>query len=249
MGDQQLSVSDRQWRKWGETNPYRGVLGVESGALADDKVRQRFFDTGEADVGLVCGAIERRRPGFTAGGGRVLDFGCGVGRLMAGFARRGFHVTGVDISPAMIAEATRNLAEFGDRFGFVSLDAAKAGGYDIVHSYIVIQHIRPDQGMRILRRLMELVRPGGFLAVQFTLGSPDWRRTALNWLRYRIPPLHAAFNLVRGRPLGEPVMELNTYDLHRVLGMAEDHGFGDVSIFRHGGHTYRGVMIIAEKLG
>lgn len=247
MSEQQLSVSDRHWRKWGETNPYHGVLGVETGSIADGKVRDRFFATGDADVGLVLDAIERRRSGFVAQGGKALDFGCGVGRLMAAFARRGFHVTGVDISPAMIAEATSNLSQFSGRFGFVSLDDAKPGSFDIVHSYIVIQHIRPGQGMAIVRRLMDLVRPGGFLAIQFTLGSPDWRRTALNWLRYRIPPLHTAFNLLRGRPLGEPVMELNTYDLHAILGMAQEQRIDDVSIFRHGGHTYRGVMIVGEK--
>lgn len=241
------SISDRQWQKWGETNPYQGVLGVETKSIADPEVRRKFFESGDADVSLVLEAIERRAPDFVAAGGKVLDFGCGVGRLMAAFARRGFHVTGVDVSPAMVAEATKNLSEFNGRFGFISLDDAQIEGFDIVHSHIVIQHIRPEQGMPIIRRLMQQVRPNGFLAIQFTLGSPDWKRTTLNWFRYRIPPLHMAFNVIRGRPLTEPIMELNTYDIHAILGLSAENGIRDVTIFQHGGATYRGVMIIGRK--
>jgi SAM-dependent methyltransferase len=43
-------------------------------------------------------------------GGRVLDIGCGVGRVSLPLAEMGFEVVGVDISPAMIS-AARELAE------------------------------------------------------------------------------------------------------------------------------------------
>ena len=247
---QHLSVNDERWQKWGETNPYQGVLGVESGSMSDEALREKFFSSGDDDVGLVLDNIERRAPGFVARGGDVLDFGCGVGRLMAAFAKRGFRVTGVDVSPAMIAEATRNLAGYGEKLaGFTSLQDAGTERYDLVHSHIVIQHIRPVQGLPIIRQLIGAVRKGGFLAIQFTMGSPDWRRTAANWLRYRLPPLQFAFNIVRGRPASEPVMELNTYDLHAILGLCAENGIDDVAVFRHGGHTYRGIMIVGRKLG
>ena len=42
-----------------------------------------------------------------------LDFGCGVGRLIIPFARVFEHVTGVDISPAMLEIAQRNCLEQG----------------------------------------------------------------------------------------------------------------------------------------
>lgn len=43
-------------------------------------------------------------------GGRVLELGCGAGRLLLPLARAGFEVTGVDNSPAMLARARRHLA-------------------------------------------------------------------------------------------------------------------------------------------
>jgi SAM-dependent methyltransferase len=43
-------------------------------------------------------------------GGQILELGCGTGRLTAGLAARGFHVTGVDIAPAMLAKARARAA-------------------------------------------------------------------------------------------------------------------------------------------
>ena len=242
------SITDKQWSRWGATDPYRGVLGVGSDAMSDGAVKAKFFASGDTDVALALDAIERRVPGFVARGGDVLDFGCGVGRLMAAFARRGFRVIGVDVSPDIIKVARQNLSEFAGRTGFVALgDIADGTFYDVVHSHIVIQHIRPVQGMPIVAKLMDLVRPGGFLAIQFTLGSNDSRRNAANWLRYRLPPLQYLYNVLRGRPVAEPVMELNTYDIHAMLKLCAKKGIGDITIFPHGGDTYRGVMIVGQK--
>jgi SAM-dependent methyltransferase len=44
-------------------------------------------------------------------GPRILDVGCGTGDLVIALARRGFHVTGVDISPVAIAAAKKKAAD------------------------------------------------------------------------------------------------------------------------------------------
>jgi hypothetical protein len=68
-----------------------------------------------------------------------------------------------------------------------------------VHTFIVLQHIRPSQGVPIIERLLELTRPGGILAVHFTVGDVDRVRRRLNWFRYRIPPLHWLYNIRAGK--------------------------------------------------
>lgn len=242
-----VTVTDKQWAKWGETDPYRGVLGIDTSEMGDAAQKREFFATGERDVEIVLSAIEARAPGFVAKGGTVLDFGCGVGRLMQSFGKRGFEVSGIDISPAIIEVAKKNLAESGLSGKFYSSVDAINEQFDLVHSFIVIQHIRPVQGMGIVDSLMQRVRPGGFLAIQFTLGSLDWKRTAVNWLRYRIPLVQYAANVLRRRPVTEPVMELNTYDLHAVPKLCQQAGIEVMSVFPHGGDFYRGVMIVGQK--
>ena len=46
-------------------------------------------------------------------GGRGLDIGCGSGRFCRDFVRRGFDMTGYDVSPAMLAKAEQLSASEG----------------------------------------------------------------------------------------------------------------------------------------
>lgn len=45
--------------------------------------------------------------------GKLLDLGCGTGRLCVDFARKGFTCVGVDLSPVMLAKARENAAAAG----------------------------------------------------------------------------------------------------------------------------------------
>jgi 2-polyprenyl-3-methyl-5-hydroxy-6-metoxy-1,4-benzoquinol methylase len=58
-------------------------------------------------------------------GSSVLDIGCGTGRHSMELARRGYVVTGVDISSGMLAEAERAAKEAGVKVGWVHQDATK----------------------------------------------------------------------------------------------------------------------------
>jgi len=46
-------------------------------------------------------------PGVTAGARAILDVGCGSGWLCEYFARFGYEVTGIDISPTLIEIGAR----------------------------------------------------------------------------------------------------------------------------------------------
>ncbi len=57
-------------------------------------------------------------------GGRVLDVGCGVGRHLVGLARRGYALTGIDLSSGMLAEARRAAQAAGVSVELIQADAA-----------------------------------------------------------------------------------------------------------------------------
>lgn len=48
-------------------------------------------------------------------GGAILELGVGTGRLAVALAEKGFQVTGVDIAPAMLAQARAKLADLPNR--------------------------------------------------------------------------------------------------------------------------------------
>jgi SAM-dependent methyltransferase len=90
------------WAELGATDPLWAVVTKEDkrGGKWDSR---DFLQTGERDVAryqdLLC-----RFAGCPQEFDHVLDFGCGVGRLSLAWSRRAKRVTGVDISPGMIAK-------------------------------------------------------------------------------------------------------------------------------------------------
>jgi SAM-dependent methyltransferase len=225
--------TDRDWEAWGASDPYFGVISADAFRrdAMDHDARARFFQSGESHVERVLGIVrDRLDTGFAPAS--VLDFGSGVGRLVVPFSKRAQRVVGVDVSPSMIAEATRNCEGHGiANASFVLSDdrlSAVEGTFDLVHSYIVLQHIAWARGRRILRSLAGRVAPRGVLAVQLLTSckAPPLVR-ALARLRYRFPPANWARNLLRRRPLLEPAMQLHEYDLETTLADLASEGFRD----------------------
>lgn len=104
-----------------------------------------------------------------AAGTRVLDIGCGVGRWTRWLAARGAEVTGVDLSPTMIAEARRRAHQAGltARCRFIVQDLVEldAGGpYDLVLAVTVLQHVLDEQRLRAgIARMTRHLAPGGHM--------------------------------------------------------------------------------------
>jgi trans-aconitate 2-methyltransferase len=105
-----------------------------------------------------------------AGGERVLDAGCGSGRVTEALAERlpNGRVVALDASPAMLEEARRRLARFGDRVEFVRADLGQLlpieGPVDAILSTATF-HWVPDHDA-LFRNLAAVIRPGGRLVAQ-----------------------------------------------------------------------------------
>jgi len=95
-------------------------------------------------------------------GKRVLDVGCGRGRLGAELKRRGNTVHGIEMDPdaAAVAATRLDLVHRGDATDFARLPPEiRSGGYDAIVLADVLEHI-PDS-LGFLRKVCELLRPEG----------------------------------------------------------------------------------------
>jgi ubiquinone/menaquinone biosynthesis C-methylase UbiE len=111
--------------------------------------------------------------------GRVLDVGCGYGRIAVPLAELGYDVTGIDIAPNLIRSARRRAAERGlrARFDEGSMTAMPYGDatFDIVISvwsafYELLEHAEQVAALREMRRVLRA--PAGIGIVDGPLYAP-----------------------------------------------------------------------------
>ncbi len=103
-------------------------------------------------------------------GGDALDLGCGPGRHAIPLARRGFRVTGVDLSPFHLAKA-RERAEMAQvAVEFVQSDMrafVRAAAFDLAVSLFTSFGYFEDplDDLGVLRHVHQSLRPGGVLVM------------------------------------------------------------------------------------
>ncbi|MGA8541931.1 MAG: class I SAM-dependent methyltransferase [Thermoplasmata archaeon] len=96
----------------------------------------------------------------------VLELGVGTGTLTASILAAFPHarLTGIDLSPRMIARAREKLRPYRDRVSLVAgdLGAFQEGTYDVVLSALAIHHLADADKWRLFRRVHRSLTPGGY---------------------------------------------------------------------------------------
>lgn len=119
-----------------------------------------------------------------SGGGdpRVLDAGCGTGRMSAYLTERGCLVEGVDLSPGMVAMARRDHPALRFDVGSLTELPHADGQFAGVMLWYSIIHTPPSGQARIFAEVARVLRRGGHVVVGFQSGdgtrdvAPAYRR-------------------------------------------------------------------------
>ena len=240
-------TTDRHWEDWGARDPYFGVLTHPKfrSATLTPEARAEFLHSGQMHAEHVINTCRHRiDPDFVPQ--RILDFGCGVGRVLIPFARMAGEAVGMDVSPSMLAEAQRNANAQGvSNLQLLLSDdtlSALTGDFDLVHSCIVLQHIEVTRGRELFRQLVQRIRPGGIGALQVTFAwdyhdatfgqppplppvrAPSTRTLVKDWLRAwfggSAPP---SAPTAPGLPQ-DPEMQMNFYNLSELMYVVQRAG-------------------------
>jgi SAM-dependent methyltransferase len=116
-------------------------------------------------------------------GARILDAGCGTGRVAVELTRRGYECVGVDVDASMLAEA-RRAAPDGTwiRSDLADLDLRAEGltePFDlVVCAGNVVPLVSAGAGARTVLRMAQQLRPGGLLVAGFGLDRAHLPRQA-----------------------------------------------------------------------
>jgi SAM-dependent methyltransferase len=113
------------------------------------------------------------------GGGPVLELGCGTGRVLVPLAAAGHRVTGVDVSPALLARARARAGAAGVQGRVTLVQAALPGAklpardyaLAVCTSNTLMHFASPQAQLDLLRFAADHLRDGGVLFLD--LFSPD----------------------------------------------------------------------------
>ncbi|HEV7237925.1 MAG TPA: methyltransferase domain-containing protein [Thermoanaerobaculia bacterium] len=219
-----------RWDAFAAREPYFAVLTEPRFLRArfDAAAEADFFQSGDEYVsdlyGTVLASVAQHFAPLT-----VLEYGCGVGRLLIPFGRRAEKVTGVDISPAMLDAARHHIERAGVRnVELLTTDQFETDGrtFDLVNCFLVFQRLRRADGLELLRKLVRRVREGGVgvFHLPYRAHVSPLVRVARE-TRARVPGVNAVANVLRRKPASTPLIESNTYDLNDVLAVLQEHHF------------------------
>jgi SAM-dependent methyltransferase len=124
--------------------------------------------------------------GLLAGrSGSVLDAGMGPGHLLAELDRRGWTVSGVDASPAMVQAARSKLPTAAERLSQARLEQLPFAdaSFDAVTATGVLELV--DEPGAVLRELVRVLRPEGIAIVS----APNVTSPYLLWRHFVVYPL------------------------------------------------------------
>ena len=173
-------------------------------------------------------------------GRRALDIGCGLGRNSRWLAAQGFTVTGVDIAPYAVAEATRRST--GHTAEYLVLDFVReqlpGAPFDLVYDSGCFHHLAPHRRISYMEALRECLAPGGLFGIcTFTAGQMGTtasdeelllQRGLEGGIAYTLDELREMFSWLE--PVDSRQMPAPHDHDHEVFS----HDFLQVALFRRG---------------
>jgi SAM-dependent methyltransferase len=163
---------------------------------------------------------------------RLLDVGCGTGRVACRLAERGYQVTGLDTN----VEALTTARELCEGATFVALDQRHIGHLRWTFDVAIVLWNSfgfqwRENDVETLRGLARVLRPGGRLLMD--LYHPDWLianprsgmvhergATIDRWVQEG-----RCFHRIRYRDGSSDAIEFNVYHPDEITGMLSEAGF------------------------
>jgi len=110
---------------------------------------------------------------------RVLDAGCGAGFYSIYMAKKGFDVTGIDISENAIRTAKENAIKHKVKIEFIPMDISDLDKlkvkFDFIFEWALLHHIAPEIRKKYIIKLKSILNSGGkYLSVCFNNQNSDF---------------------------------------------------------------------------
>lgn len=211
----------KDWTTLGAEDPLWAVL-VDPDKRGGRWDAEAFLELGRRDVEVARDQLQRL--GLPTTWERVLDFGCGAGRLSQALAQHAGEVVGLDVAAPML-ETARGLDRTGGRISFVlnedpDLRSFPDGHFDLVYTERVLQHLPRSVLETYLGEFARVLRPGGVAVVH----CPTRPMRTARGVVWRVAPA-PLIRWAQQRLLGYPApMRMTGVPERRVAELVAVHG-------------------------
>lgn len=187
-------------------------------------------------------------------GDSILDMACGFGRHSLALSKMGYRVTGVDLNPEFISEASAKAAAQGVDVTFHCADMRDFVEHERFDSIIFMYNSfgyfqDPRDDLKVLENCLRSLKPGGSLLLSvvgreqiqryLSPGSPDYRYEAEDgtiWLVKTETDQNLTWNTVRLNIIGdgdrkEFVYGLRIYSEPELRGLLTSCGYSGIRAF------------------
>ncbi|SRR6266481_256071 len=181
-----LATIKAAWSHLGITRPHFSVL-TNKWFLPEnlDENLDKFWASGESEVIILEGMLARHD--FASLSTKIcVEYGCGVGRVTIGMARRFAQVHAYDISQGHLSLAEQRAHEVGVpncKFHLCSDNLLNPlEECDLFYSKIVFQHNPPPVIHQLIRNALRALKPGGIAIFQVPTYCIGYRFSINEWL-------------------------------------------------------------------
>jgi 2-polyprenyl-3-methyl-5-hydroxy-6-metoxy-1,4-benzoquinol methylase len=214
-----LADFSTKWTEFGQTEPYWSVLTGERYRMKDidANIIEHFYESGIGEVDFFEQCCGRNMVSVNPDW-EILDFGCGVGRVGEHFARRYRSYHGIDVSISHMNLARERLNRMNLHNWVISSlmeFITQPVDFDVLYSFLVLQHNPPPLIAWLLDRLLPRIRLGGVAFFQLPCHLFGYSFDKRAYLE----------NLGR-----QHEFELHVLPQHRVFRILASHGFVPIEV-------------------
>ena len=195
---------------------------IEQNTSAYDEIASLFSSTREY-IWKDIKPLKR----FATKENRILDIGCGNGRLYQLFDDLSTRFTGIDISETLINIAKEKYSEATFIVGDMRKLPFEDGSFDIAYSIAAVHHLPPEGQQEVLQEVSRVLVPGGLFVMTNWNFLGRWTKKRIEKGRYLIgdTPDHIIANFISGDKKTDAPRHYWNITPEQMEKMAEAAGF------------------------
>ena len=163
-----MNIAEKMKQDWDQRAQHHARFWIATENYQTEEIfSQSGQDTAQALLEALTGLLQ---PSW-----KVLDIGCGIGRVLKPLANHFQTLVGIDVSSTMIAQSKAWLSEYPQITTFetsgLDLCEFKDQSFNLVYSYVAFQHMPRPVFEQYLLEINRVLSPDGYLAMQLPIGE------------------------------------------------------------------------------